>query len=450
MRDLEEHELAEERRALVTGSSSRRSLEHERGRKAPLQRYAFPPQELDARKGDEVYDSQGRKVGTVAARQPADRTIDIKKTKKAANDHPHAVFFHNRVPSDALRKSLMRLGEAVLANGFETGDPWRAAIELLLRRSPPRRRGRSGRLQRPDETTVEAACRIALELDGNVLAIQGPPGTGKTYTGAHVICALVRAGLKVGVTAVSHKVIVNVLEGGRAAGARAGAHGAAIVHRNDGDVRRASGASTRTEDYATFVRGSRTSAINVVGGTAWCWARPDFEQSVDVLIVDEAGQMSLANVLATAQAARNLVLLGDPQQLEQPLQSSHPEGSEVSALYHVLDGEAHDSGGQGPVPRGDPASASGDREVHVRGLLRRQGRVAAGTGAPSDPHCERWCVMTQRSPMCAGSGLALCARPTHRQSRAVGGGGRDHPRARQRSPVEPVQLARQARCGATA
>ena len=64
----------------------------------------------------------------------------------------------------------------------------------------------------PEETTVAAACRIALSLDGNVLAIQGPPGTGKTYTGAHIICTLVNAGLKVGVTAVSHKVIVNLLE----------------------------------------------------------------------------------------------------------------------------------------------------------------------------------------------------------------------------------------------
>ena len=93
--------------------------------------------------------------------------------------------------------------------------------------------------------------------------------------------------------------------------------------------------TTTTTSVAALADGT----IQVLGATAWCWARPDFEQSVDVLIVDEAGQMSLANVLATAPAARSLVLLGDPQQLEQPLQSSHPEGSEVSALYHVLDGE---------------------------------------------------------------------------------------------------------------
>ena len=75
---------------------------------------------------------------------------------------------------------------------------------------------------------------------------------------------------------------------------------------------------------------------NVVGGTAWLWARAEYETAVDVLFVDEAGQMSLANVLAMSPCARNLVLLGDPQQLEQPQKGSHPEGTDVSALQHVI------------------------------------------------------------------------------------------------------------------
>ncbi|HEX6571752.1 MAG TPA: TM0106 family RecB-like putative nuclease [Steroidobacteraceae bacterium] len=127
LRDLEQHELADERRALQ-GLRFEAVLE---ARKAPLQRYAFPPQEIDARDGDGVYDAEGVKVGTVEAVNLAERTIDIKKTAKTADEHPHAVFFHNRVPSDTLRKSLMRLGEAVIANGFQYRTPWRAAIELL-------------------------------------------------------------------------------------------------------------------------------------------------------------------------------------------------------------------------------------------------------------------------------------------------------------------------------
>lgn len=79
--------------------------------------------------------------------------------------------------------------------------------------------------------------------------------------------------------------------------------------------------------------------LDLVGGTAWAWARADLAQSIDVLVVDEAGQMSLANVLAIAQATTNLVLLGDPNQLEQPQKGSHPDGAEVSALEHLLDGK---------------------------------------------------------------------------------------------------------------
>jgi uncharacterized protein len=75
---------------------------------------------------------------------------------------------------------------------------------------------------------------------------------------------------------------------------------------------------------------------NVAAGTAWMWAREEFEESVDVLFVDEAGQMSLADVLAVSPAARSMVLLGDPLQLDQPLQGTHPPGVDVSALQHVL------------------------------------------------------------------------------------------------------------------
>jgi uncharacterized protein len=149
----------------------------------------------------------------------------------------------------------------------------------------------------------------------------------------------VEAGLRVGVTAVSHKVIVKLLEGA-AEHARASGLQVSMLHCQEGTYP-GTAPIRREKDYDAIRRELTTRRVQVVGGTAWCWARKDMEQSVDVLIVDEAGQMSLANVLATAPAARSLVLLGDPQQLEQPLQSSHPEGSEVSALYHVLDG--HDT-----------------------------------------------------------------------------------------------------------
>jgi uncharacterized protein len=76
----------------------------------------------------------------------------------------------------------------------------------------------------------------------------------------------------------------------------------------------------------------------VIGGTAWLWAHEKLAEAVDVLFIDEAGQFSLANALAVSQGAKSIVLLGDPCQLEQPQQGSHPEGTDVSALDHLLRG----------------------------------------------------------------------------------------------------------------
>ncbi len=146
-----------------------------------------------------------------------------------------------------------------------------------------------------------------------------------------MIEACVANGWRVGVTAGSHKVIRNLLKGVTAADARIG-------HKCGDDDEFGDGAAgialfSENEDALTALQ---TGAVNVLGGTAWLWARPEFAASVDVLFVDEAGQVSLANALAVARAARNVVLLGDPQQLDQPSKGSHPDGVGASALQHVL------------------------------------------------------------------------------------------------------------------
>ncbi len=81
-------------------------------------------------------------------------------------------------------------------------------------------------------------------------------------------------------------------------------------------------------------------SADIVAGTAWLFAREDMTATIDTLVVDEAGQLSLANVLAVAPAAANVVLVGDPQQLAQPSKGTHPDGAGASALEHILDGEA--------------------------------------------------------------------------------------------------------------
>ena len=333
--ELSDEELLDERSAL----SGLRFVERLGiQRNIPTDRYAFEKQETDIRIGDELC-AKKEKIGEVVGIDVAARLVDIKKTKKTAEVHPYAVYAKDIGPgTDVLADALYRIGAWVSVNGLEAPGSYRASRDLLLRRSP-RLTGGSVTLVLPEETTVNAAKRLGATLDHSLLAIQGPPGAGKTFTGARMICELVRQGKRVGITATSHKVIGNLLrEVVKAAGEEdlASLRCVQKVKKEDKpDQDRPHILTTvdNKETLAAFLNGA-----NVLAGTQWLWAQEDYFEAVDVLFVDEAGQMSLANVLVVSQAAKSVVLLGDPQQLEQPLRGSHPEGAELSALEHLLAG----------------------------------------------------------------------------------------------------------------
>jgi hypothetical protein len=226
----------------------------------------------------------------------------------------------------------MRLGTWVAEHGVDAPGPYRAGRDLLLHRTP-----RPGAEIVAGEDTLAAARGWVAALDHSVLPIQGPPGAGKTYTGARMITSLVRAGKKVGITALSHKVIRNLLEEVVKA-AEEERTAVRCVQKVTDTSGEAHASIVEITDNAAILNELQSGAAQVAAGTAWLWAREEFFESVDVLFVDEAGQLTLADVLAVSPAARSLVLLGDPQQLGQPLQGSHPEGTDVSALEHLLDG----------------------------------------------------------------------------------------------------------------
>lgn len=309
--------------------------------KAPVHRYRFPPQETELRGGEQLHQRGGEKFGAVERISLEERTIDIKKRKDTAAVHPEAVFTHNVIGTGVLAEALARIGEFVADHGITGEGDLRAARALLLREHPQV----GGELLRsPGESTLAAATRIAPNLEGGVLPIQGPPGTGKTHIGARMICALVDSGKKVGITATSHKVIRNLLNAVLEAAAEAG-QSVRCIQKAEDDEEDQPPLTFADSNDAVFA--ALHGSCDVAAGTAWLWARPEARDCVDVLFVDEAAQMSLANVLAVSHAGKTLVLLGDPRQLDQPTKGTHPEGTSVSALDYILNGQQTISTEQG-------------------------------------------------------------------------------------------------------
>ena len=381
LRELSEEELLEEREA-VAGLEMVEVLPPQGKERLRTMRYRFPQQECTLDPGDRVMapasdDREDKTFGTVVAIDLAEGSIDVKHTARAAELRPRALFREQVVKAGAQEAALLTLGNDIAERGLEAGGALRAARDLLLRRLPRRREGMGEPVRREGEELVSAAVRLCRELDGGVLPVQGPPGSGKTYCGARAILALASEGKRVGITAVSHKVVDNLLaEVARAAAEQRLA--VELVHRDDesGTVQGVQYLKDNEQAAEAVARGA------VVGGTAWLWARDELAGTLDYLFIDEAGQMALAQALAAARAARNVVLLGDPQQLEQPRRGAHPEGTDVATLVHVLGRRTRDTRGS---PRSLPGShlalAPNAVRVHVPGLLRGQAAARRRTGA---------------------------------------------------------------------
>jgi len=330
--DLDDHDLLEERAGLA-GLRFVKRLGVER--KTPTDRYSFEKQETEARIDKDLY-YKAEKFGCVVAMDLADRNIDVKKTRKTADLHPTAVYAWERpfnVKEHA--EALFRIGELVAESGVDAAGHFRAGRDLLLRRRPRLAAGETLDALAGEEVK-NTACRIASALEDSVFAIQGPPGAGKTFTGARMICELVQEGKKIGVTALSHKVIRHLLDEVADAARDMKTSSVRCMQRTNEEAPTADIAIAQDNDEALAAMASRKA--NVLGGTSWLWTPELAFETVDVLFIDEAGQMALADVLAVSQAAKSIVLIGDPQQLERPLKGSHPDGAEKSALEHLLDG----------------------------------------------------------------------------------------------------------------
>jgi predicted RecB family nuclease len=200
---------------------------------------------------------------------------------------------------------------------------------LLARRAPV------GLASAAGDSTLKRAVEVAAAMEGECLVIQGPPGCGKTYTASRMIAHLLSLGKRVGITSNGHRAITNLMgecgaamaeRGGTLQGLKVGGSADDPLFERCPDVLHMASTTGAVEKYAG----------GVVGGTAWLFARPEWEGALDYLFIDEAGQVPLANAVAVGRCASNLVLLGDQMQLEQPVEGSHPGDSGMSVLQYAL------------------------------------------------------------------------------------------------------------------
>nr|WP_321251747.1 TM0106 family RecB-like putative nuclease [uncultured Ruegeria sp.] len=300
--------------------------------------YKYPYQTTKLRKGSSVSAARGdgTVVGlTITAIDKKRREVTVKVSLRQGFDLPEQL---DLLPAFALQTKAIEEAIAAVIDD-QCSDRINHSATDLLTRSAPRFRGVSPLVASGDP--VHRLCAAVDAMDNTVLPVQGPPGTGKTYVTARAILHLVRKGKRIGVASNSHEAIKNVLMGCVEAmeGSNLDGDGVEIVYKGK------AGDDPFPEGYEAIqvcskADDSRHRGANIVGGTAWLFSRTDLENSFDYLFVDEAGQVSLANALAMTRAADNLVLVGDPRQLPQVIQGSHPSPAHLSCLDWTIGDQA--------------------------------------------------------------------------------------------------------------
>ena len=250
-------------------------------------------------------------------------------------DEPSAVI--TLLPDEYVNPAPIPQSIFDVVSDYKNNSNTDSAIADFLKRSKPRFSDDfSGPLltaAEPKERLAQLIQRIC-KLDNSYLPIQGPPGAGKTYTGKHIILELLKLGMSIGIVSNSHKAIDNLLIGACELAAEKGVE-ATFIKSKDTDA--------RFEDLGVSIvpNGKIANHISsddscLVGTTAWGFTREDLKQQFDYIFVDEAGQVSVANLVGMSGCCRNIILLGDQMQLGQPAQGSHPGLSGLSSLDYLM------------------------------------------------------------------------------------------------------------------
>lgn len=299
-------------------------------RRSVVHAFSFPPQEYKLGAGEEVIDPvTGLSAGFIESIDDEHGLLELVRGPSLDDVAPPKALIPGGPWDDLIqRKALRRLASSIR----DDDDGSYAPLRRILRRELPQIRDHEGEIQTTDLGEMK---KLLSALDGSHLFIQGPPGSGKTWTGARLISHLLQEGGRIGVASTSHKAIHNLLDEIEVAAKEDGVRFWGLKKSTEGNDE--SVYESRHIQSASGIGSFAAPAVNLIAGTAWLFAREEVERApVDYLFIDEAGQVSLADALAMGTCARNLVLLGDPLQLAQVTQGTHPPGTGVSVLEHLL------------------------------------------------------------------------------------------------------------------
>ncbi|MGH9319307.1 MAG: DEAD/DEAH box helicase, partial [Vicinamibacteria bacterium] len=301
-------------------------------RRSIVHAFSFPPQEYKLGAGEEVIDPvTGLSAGFIESIDDEHGRLELVRGPSLDDVAPPKALIPGGPWDDVIQRKALRR----LASSIRDDDGSYAPLRGILRRALPQIRDHESEIQTTDLGEMK---RLLSALDGSHLFIQGPPGSGKTWTGARLISHLLQEGGRIGVASTSHKAIHNLLDEIEVAAKEDGVRFWGLKKSTEGNDE--SVYDSRHIQSASGIGSFAAPAVNLIAGTAWLFAREEVERApVDYLFIDEAGQVSLADALAMGTCARNLVFLGDPLQLAQVTQGTHPPGTGVSVLEHLL-GEA--------------------------------------------------------------------------------------------------------------
>lgn len=309
-----------------------------------LYTFTYKDQPIKLKSGDSVVSIPGGITLNNFTHDPEKKKITFTVNNKKEIPSTLHITTGQPISTEVIRDGLLRYIDSeieVLKNPHNI-DPY-PAITQLLKRQAPRIDGLeygsnliSNNLESSQEK-LTAIIQVVKRLNTSTLFIQGPPGTGKTYVGSKIIVELLKSGNKIAIASNSHKAIHNLLERVE--------REAVEQHFEFIGIKKSSG-TEESEFTGQFIKNISDnkkiigSEFVLLAGTAWLFSREDLNQHFDYLIIDEAGQVSLANFIAMATCAKNILLLGDQMQLNQPIQGTHPGDSGMSCLEYLLKGDA--------------------------------------------------------------------------------------------------------------